>query len=224
MNNQLYSYLITIGDLREGLDTAQTYFDKLNAIKKYYQAIEPEIHATFQKSKFLWQGTYPCDWSRIYTPIEFQAWQTIRTKGRVVMYPQYPIENFHVDFCNPGLRLVLELDGKEYHSPEKDAIRDEKLKKLGYTVFRITGKEMARTKFIEMYELEQMAMYESIPDAFEKLEYWMLETGDGVIEAITQIHFEELREADFEYMQYPLKDLYYKFLSLCYQTLENHQS
>lgn len=58
-------------------------------------------------------------------------------------YPDYP---YRVDFCHPGTKTVIELDGKAYHfSPEqkmKDAIRQSNIEQQGYVVISFTGKQI----------------------------------------------------------------------------------
>lgn len=75
-----------------------------------------------------------------FTPIERAFWHDIRCKG-IVMYPQYPVGRVFVDFANPVAKVAVECDGKQWHDAEKDAIRDAKLAKLGWTVYRITGSD-----------------------------------------------------------------------------------
>ncbi|MCU4118425.1 endonuclease domain-containing protein [Variovorax sp. N23] len=55
---------------------------------------------------------------------------------------------YRVDFLFKDARLVVELDGHEYHSTrdqlEKDAVRQRYLSRAGYTVIRFTGREIHR--------------------------------------------------------------------------------
>ncbi|AVF65941.1 endonuclease domain-containing protein [Vibrio alginolyticus] len=55
---------------------------------------------------------------------------------------------FRVDFLLKDARLIIELDGHDYHSSkeqlEKDAIRQRYLSRAGYTVIRFTGREVVR--------------------------------------------------------------------------------
>lgn len=55
---------------------------------------------------------------------------------------------YRVDFLLKDARLVVELDGHQYHSTkeqlEKDAIRQRYLSRAGYTVIRFTGREIHR--------------------------------------------------------------------------------
>jgi very-short-patch-repair endonuclease len=75
----------------------------------------------------------------VLTPIEQWLWHDIRALD-LVMYPQYPVAGFFVDFANPKAKVAIECDGAEFHQVyEKDASRDAKLKSLGWTVYRISG-------------------------------------------------------------------------------------
>lgn len=55
---------------------------------------------------------------------------------------------FRVDFLLKDARLIIELDGHQYHSTkeqlEKDAIRQRYLTRAGFTVIRFTGREINR--------------------------------------------------------------------------------
>jgi len=52
---------------------------------------------------------------------------------------QVPIDDFILDFYCDELKLIIEIDG-DVHEREvkagRDKVRDEKLKKLGYTILR----------------------------------------------------------------------------------------
>jgi very-short-patch-repair endonuclease len=65
--------------------------------------------------------------------------QILRAKFR----RQHSIEKFIVDFyCNEA-QLVIEVDGPVHeYTPEEDAIRQEFLESLGFTVLRFTNDEI----------------------------------------------------------------------------------
>jgi hypothetical protein len=83
----------------------------------------------------------PYSWSECIslTPIEISMWSAIRD-ANLVMYPQYPIDRFFADFANPVAKVVIECDGKQFHTDkEKDSERDKKMNALGWHVYRISG-------------------------------------------------------------------------------------
>ena len=84
---------------------------------------------------------YEVNWSAVFTPIEKWLWRDIRAVG-AVFYPQFPVLDFIVDFANPEAKVAIECDGSAYHKDkEKDAKRDSLLSSMGWSVYRITGKE-----------------------------------------------------------------------------------
>lgn len=214
MNSPEYlHYQEVISKFRYDLSRATNYFKKLKAIGEFYKSSENEILRS--ASKGLYYNSYPCDWTRIFTPIEMQAWESIRSKGRIVFYPQYPVLEYFIDFANPYLKIGLELNGKAFHTDKsKDFIRDMDLRRQGWTIYRITGAEMTRSNYKEWWEIEDMD-YED--DKIQALRHWLLNTGDGVIEAIKTIHFTGYHDPEDDQVQE-------RFISFCHQTLENHRS
>lgn len=90
-------------------------------------------------------------WSETFSPIERIVWQILRSE-RIVMYPQFPVANYFVDFGNPQVRVAIECDGKEFHlDKRRDAARDADLARRGWQTFRFTGEEC----FEEMAEDEE---------------------------------------------------------------------
>lgn len=78
------------------------------------------------------------DWASLFTPIEQAAWHDIRGAG-LPMWPQLPVSRFYVDFGNPIVKVALECDGKKFHDPAIDAVRDKVLGAMGWTVYRAPG-------------------------------------------------------------------------------------
>lgn len=75
------------------------------------------------------------------TPIEEWLWGDIRD-ANMVMYPQWPVEGFFLDFANPAAMVAIECDGRAFHLDKaKDRARDEHLTALGWTVYRISGRD-----------------------------------------------------------------------------------
>lgn len=83
------------------------------------------------------------EWSEFIelTPIEYSLWCEIRCAD-LVMYPQYPVGRYFVDFASPRAKVAIECDGHAYHLDKaKDAARQKDIEALGWTVYRITGRD-----------------------------------------------------------------------------------
>ena len=79
------------------------------------------------------------------TPAEAYLWKCLKSRQLCNrrFNRQFSIENYIVDFYCHQERLVIELDGAVHFTPtaqEKDRIRDERLRNLGYTVLRFENK------------------------------------------------------------------------------------
>lgn len=113
--------------------------NQFDAVRFFYKDSGPKILAS---PKNEW-AVPPYSWDIFIqmTPIEQQFWEVLRQEN-IVMYPQYPVGRFFVDFGNPVAKVAVECDGREYHKDkEKDADRDRELNDMGWTVYRITGSD-----------------------------------------------------------------------------------
>lgn len=122
-----------------------------NAIRAHYDEIIPEILAERRNE---W-AVDPYHWSGVLTmtPIEDAMWSAIR-EVNAIFYPQHPIAGFFVDFANPVAKVVIECDGAAYHlDKEKDAERDRVLTDMGWTVYRITGRQCNQIGYPEIGRL-----------------------------------------------------------------------
>ncbi len=73
------------------------------------------------------------------TPIELSLWSDIRSES-AVLYPQFPVGRYFVDFGNPVAKVAIECDGAAWHQDAaKDAARQRQIEAMGWTVYRITG-------------------------------------------------------------------------------------
>lgn len=78
---------------------------------------------------------------RHMTPIELALWHDLRAE-RIVMYPQFPVGRYFVDFGNPQARVAIECDGAAFHRDiQRDKQRQAEIEAKGWTVYRFTGKE-----------------------------------------------------------------------------------
>lgn len=109
-----------------------------NAIRAFYREAEPDILAA---GSWEW-GIDPYLWHNgmiWMTPIEEFLWHDIRAMG-AVLYPQYPVGRFFVDFANPAAKVAIECDGAAYHLDKaKDARRDAELAAIGWRIYRAPG-------------------------------------------------------------------------------------
>lgn len=135
-----------------------------------------ELYKNLDTSRY-WN--YPIDWIKIFTPIEYMAWCDIRDY-QMDMWPQYPIGKCFADFANIQKKIVIECDGKEWHDPAKDAIRDATMIKDGWTIYRMTGSECYRVVEKEDYT----GKGEYLHDFYK--------TCSGVIKAIYNFHYRSI--------------------------------
>jgi REase_MTES_1575 len=86
------------------------------------------------------------------SPIERMFWFDVRACG-VVLYPQYPVGRFFVDFANPAARVAVECDGAAYHQdPERDGERQAEIEAMGWLVLRIVGSDCYRDDSLRVDE------------------------------------------------------------------------
>lgn len=200
----------SILNLDKNLSDARNYYEKINAMREYYHLLENEI-IEFNKARPLqFYKPYPADWHKIFTPVERMAWDSIKIIGHVVLYPQYPVLNYVVDFGNPLLKIGLEVDGKGFHDRKRDAHRDMELKNIGWTIYRVTGGEMANLNFKNYFDCIEEDLGEE--ETKNEITHWIQDTGDGVIQAIKAVHF---RNSDY--------DTHDWFYNLCIQSLNNRK-
>jgi very-short-patch-repair endonuclease len=108
-------------------------------IRKVYRLLQPEIDASVYHPNV-------CDWPRIMSPIEREAWIDIQQR-RLRMFPQYPALHYFLDFAEPWQKVAIECDGKIWHTDQaRDAERDALLRADGWRVYRIPGKWIWRER------------------------------------------------------------------------------
>jgi len=118
---------------------SKDWYNKAPALRGFYR----DAHAEIMEAGANAWGIHPyeIDWTNVFTPIELGLWSDIRYVG-LVMYPQYPVDRFFVDFGNPVAKVAIECDGAAFHLDKaKDAERDRILAALGWTVHRISGRD-----------------------------------------------------------------------------------
>jgi very-short-patch-repair endonuclease len=79
-----------------------------------------------------------------FSPIEYQMWYSIRIRNKTRYFrPEYPIGKYFADFADPIHKIVIECDGKEFHTDiEKDRIRQNEIEEMGWIVLRFNAKQI----------------------------------------------------------------------------------
>lgn len=172
-------------DHRSLVENAKTYLDKLAFIRDYYLAWEDVLIEHCKTNPRHYYYVNSIEWPNVFTPIEQLAWDSIRCKPGMVLYPQYPVGKYTIDFAHPLRKIGIELDGKQYHDKNRDTIRDRELLKMGWTIYRIKGSEMYNKEAISALSEPEM----SEDDYEAAIRTWLRTSGDGVIHAISVKHF-----------------------------------
>jgi hypothetical protein len=113
---------------------------RFEAIKRHYAQYRRQILAApsddWAIDAYAWDE--PGTGIRL-SPIEQALWCDIRQQG-LVMYPQYPVAGYFVDFANPVAKVAIECDGAAFHvDAAKDAGRQRHIESKGWMVYRISG-------------------------------------------------------------------------------------
>jgi very-short-patch-repair endonuclease len=75
------------------------------------------------------------------SPIEARLAEILRLINPNFKMNKY-IGRYEVDFLYEKEKIVIEANGKAFHNPKKDAIKDNYLKKEGYLVIPVTGSDI----------------------------------------------------------------------------------
>lgn len=204
--SEAWDHMNKMWAIRNEFESKDNYFNRLRIIGQYWKANEERLI----KKPRIWFHAEAFDWLKIFSPIEMDAWIALRGKG-IPMYPQYNILNYYLDFANPGFKIAIELDGKDYHDPEKDKKRDFELFKHGWKVFRIKGKEMVR-EYKDFSDFEDWEWRDNNDEVMKDIRHWIMNTGNGVIEAIARVYF----------YKKPIDPIDHEIYTICITTLRNH--
>lgn len=108
------------------------HFEYMRKMRKVYEAWDGSRVSPYHFDSF---AGFP------KTLIESNLWSDFRQNG-IPMYYQFPIGKYYADFCDPFNGLVVEADGKIHEQfAERDNVRDEYIKSLGFQVLRIPGRD-----------------------------------------------------------------------------------
>ena len=82
---------------------------------------------------------------------------------------QFPIENYIADFICRKIKLIIEIDGYSHQFKyTEDAIRDERLKELGYSVLRFTEYQVKNDLQNVIRSIENFIEHINLPALFSK--------------------------------------------------------
>lgn len=164
-----------------------------NMIRKHYAQWLPEKMEMYKATGETRFDPYEMDFITKLTPIENSVWIDIRSEP-IQMFPQLPVLNYFLDYANPFKKVAIECDGKHWHDPIKDAIRDNRLIDEGWTIYRIPGHKCNRileSPAEAKYRLQERESYgHDIDDEVNAVaRKWFMNTSTGIIRAIAVAHF-----------------------------------
>jgi very-short-patch-repair endonuclease len=174
-------------------------------IRKIYERMTPEIIERGKKGILAHLDPYVVDWCKFMTPIEFDAWCSIRGKG-LGLFAQYPVLSYFIDFANPYLKIGVELDGKDWHDAEKDRARDTRLLEQGWKIYRIKGSE-CYTQRKQLDDIIEEARENYEPEDSNDIAAYFNETSDGVFEALSIVYFNPHYDFYQRYYEYAVESL-----------------
>lgn len=171
-------------------------YERIVKIRQYYDSMNRHILSQEDGRELHHYMPYLIDWQFVLNKVEYMAWMDIRYMGSLPLYPQYPVLSYVLDFGSPHKKVGFEIDGKDFHDKKKDIIRDIELKKEGWTIFRVSGTEMMRTRvrdYNEIYCAKDLDYNSLSENDKEELEKYFSTTGRGVLEAIKIFYFGGIR-------------------------------
>lgn len=131
---------------------------------------------------------YPIDWVPHFSPIESMAWGEIRYLG-LPFWPQFPIGKYFADFADPIKKIVIECDGKDFHSQDKDQPRDAYMVSNGWVVYRISGADCNRIITPPWEEIVDKEIDCDSNQAISLYDNWFHKSIDGLVMSIAVIHY-----------------------------------
>lgn len=143
-------------------------FDVQHAARRFYGAHRQEILSAARNEWAI--DAYAWDEAGIrLSPIEQALWCDIRDLD-MVMYPQWTIAGYFVDFGNPVAKVAIECDGRAFHNPERDEQRQREIEAWGWTVYRFEGWECNKQSHKEKRDTEGRIRVEA-SDTFNRLRF-----------------------------------------------------
>lgn len=105
------------------------------------------------------------------SPMEYKILNELYKYDDLQFETQYKIDQYRLDFAFPKYNIGLEIDGNDYHSSEKqqirDQLRDEYLLKIkGWKIYRLEGWFCSRHP-----EIAVIKVLEHIPEVHKSKRY-----------------------------------------------------
>ena len=100
-------------------------------------------------------------------------------------YPQLKVGKYYPDFVDKKRKIIIEVDGKNYHDLEKDKIKDQDLNKLGYDVYRISYNMFVEMDYEEYFFMLEMEIdHINNKNIYELKRKYYCKTAEGIIDSI----------------------------------------
>lgn len=140
LDSKRIAHELELASIREPIARAiQSEATRRPSLRQFYRLANPQIHDAGSSEWGI--DPYEVDWISVFTPIELALWHDIRATD-LVMYPQYPVDGYFVDFANPVAKVCIECDGSQWHrNTEVDAVRQRAIEAKGWTMYRIIGRD-----------------------------------------------------------------------------------
>ena len=178
-------------------------WDKREVLYRYYDLVAPQIMKIAAEEGPYTRGCekYGLPWVQTFSHAEKFAWEKLHNHPSVMLYPEYPVGKFFLDFGNPALSIGVEIDGKNYHDKDYDFARDLALLRQGWIIFRVPAKEL-------FWDLEHPADYVTRnggsiehdwndPEVHEVAINYYLRSGDGFLESLENIIYRRAKPTVF---------------------------
>jgi hypothetical protein len=128
-------------------------FSQRNDIKYRYMNFPPKF----------WDDPY-FYWPFHFSWAEEKFWNHLRTKW-ILMFPEFPVWKYFIDFACPMKKIGVEIDWKEFHQDiKKDKERQKYLESEGWKIHRLT--------WSDVYYADKEPDYDSCEDEEEYA--WLL--------------------------------------------------
>lgn len=143
---------------------------------------------------------------RFMNPAERDFYMQYISIGGIALYPLYFAGGYFLDFANPGLKLGIEIDGKNFHDAEKDLVRDSDLGELGWIILRMTAVDVLKgQKYLS--DIENEFAYQDNNEQQDSIKSFFESGSIGLLYALRALFFDRWAE-DHDYVKYSREALF----------------